>query len=104
SVDLDAGPHLFAVRPAFQGAVFAGGHYVPSLAGNDLSRNEFIFTDPMGSDVVFEWRTATVTVGVVDQNAAAIAGATWGFAGEATRFPSATITAPITDESVYPNL
>lgn len=99
---LDFGPQLFTVEPAFQGAMFPGGWARPS-APNGLSRDEFLFVD--GSpELVIPWRTAQVTLDVVDQGAAAIAGGTWGFEGDGAFFASGSVTAPITDETVYANL
>ncbi len=98
----DFGPQLFNIAPAFQGAMLPGGSALPTAA-NGLSRDEFIFVD--GSpDLVIVWQTAQVALDVRDQGNNPIAGGAWGFAGEGAFFASGTVTAPITDEAVYPTL
>jgi hypothetical protein len=103
TVSLDMGPQAFTIEPAFQGAMLPGGFARPQVA-NGLTRDEFTFYDGMSPELVFEWRTATVGVGVADQNGVAIPGASWGFAGEGAWFAPGTLVAPITDESFYPFL
>jgi hypothetical protein len=104
TITLDPGPHLFVIQPALQGAAFPGGSLMPAGPTNGLSRNEFIFADPMGSDIVIEWRTATLDPGVTDQNGVAIPGARWSLTGEAGSFGPGAVVFPITDNSVYPTL
>jgi hypothetical protein len=101
TITADPGPQLFVIQPAFQGSIFAGGSLVPA-SPNGLQRAEMIFLDPMGGTVTIEWRTADVVVSVVDQNGVAVPGGTWGFAGGTGFYGSATVTAPITDDGVYP--
>jgi len=96
---LDFGPQLFNIEPAFQGTMFAGGWARPT-ATNGLSRDEFVFVD--GTPVLtIVWNTAQVALDIADQGNAAVPGAAWGFAGEGVFYAPGTVTAPITDESVY---
>ena len=99
---LDFGPQLVTIEPAFQGAMFPGGWVLPG-APNGLQRDEFLFVD--GSpELVITWQTAQVAMNVVDPAAAAIPGGAWGFEGDGAFYAPGTVTAPITDENVYPSL
>lgn len=100
TVDLVAGPQLVTIEPAVLGAMLPDGALRPSGA-NGLSRNEFLFLNPGGGDVVIVWRTADVAIGVVDQDGAAIAGARWGFAGDGAMYAPGMLTLPLTDESAH---
>jgi hypothetical protein len=102
TADLGFGPQLVTVEPAFQGAMFEGGWMRPG-APNGLVRDEFVFVD--GSpELVIVWNTAQVAVDVVDPAQAPIVGASWGFEGDGNWFAPGTVTAPITDESVYSSM
>lgn len=103
SVSLMPGPQLVTIEPAIQGAMLPGGFLHPAGA-NGLSRNEFLFLDPMGSDLVIEWRTAEVAVSVVDQDGLPIPGASWGLSGDGAAFGPGSIVLPLTDEGLYPSL
>src|SRR6186997_2411838 len=60
TADLDFGPQLFTVEPAFQGAMFPSGWHRAD-APNGLSRDEFLFVD--GSpELVIVWNTAQVAM------------------------------------------
>ncbi len=100
TVDLVAGPQLVTIEPAVLGAMLPGGALRPGGA-NGLSRNEFLFLNPGGGDVLIVWRTADVAVSVVDQNGGAIAGARWGFAGDGAMYAPGMLTLPLTDEAVH---
>ncbi len=102
-ITADPGPALFVVQPAFQGAMLAGGSLVPA-SPNGLQRSEFVFLDPMGTDVTIQWNTADVALSVVDQNGSPVSGGTWGFAGGSEFYAAGSLVAPITDEGVYPTL
>jgi len=96
TANLDFGPQLFTVEPAFQGAMFPNGWHRPA-APNGLARDEFLFVD--GSpELVIVWNTAQVALDTQ------FPGGTWGFEGENTWYGPATVTAPITDETVYNSL
>jgi hypothetical protein len=102
TVNLDFGPALFTIEPAFQGAMFANGWMRPP-APNQLTRDEFLFVD--GSpELVVVWNTATVPVNVVDPAQNAIPGASWGFEGDGRWFAPGTVTMPVTDEVLYPSM
>jgi hypothetical protein len=102
TANLDFGPALFTIEPAFQGAMFANGWMRPP-APNGLTRDEFLFVD--GSpELVVVWNTAQVAMNVVDPSQNAIAGASWGFEGDGQWFGPGTVTAPVTDESLYPSM
>jgi hypothetical protein len=102
TADLGFGPQLLTVEPAFQGAMFPNGWMRPG-APNGLSRDEFVFAD--GSpELVIVWNTAQVAMNVVDPAQAVIAGGAWGFEGDGNWFAPGTVTAPITDESVYSSM
>jgi len=100
TLDLEAGPQLVVIEPAVLGDMLPGGSIIPGGA-NGLSRNEFIFLNPGGGDVVIEWRTADVAISVVDASGIAIPGARWGFAGDGASHAPGTITLPVTDEAVH---
>ncbi len=100
TADLVAGPQLVTIEPAVLGAMLPGGSLRPGGA-NGLGRNEFIFLNPGGGEVVIQWRTADVAVSVVDQQGAAIPGARWGFAGDGATYAPGTLTLPVTDESLH---
>src|SRR5688572_28886899 len=99
-VDLPPGPQLVTIEPAAQGAMFAGGSLRPT-APNGLTRQDFVFFEPMGGDVLTEWRTAEVTLAIADQGGADIQGARWGFAGDGAAFLPGAVLLPVTDESIY---
>ena len=102
TVELSSGPQLVTIEPAAQGAMLPGGSARPG-APNGLSRNDFLFLDPMGGDVVIEWRTAEAQVSIDDPSTGtAIAGARWGFAGDGAAYAPGTILLPVTDEALYP--
>jgi hypothetical protein len=93
---------LFTIEPAFQGAMFANGWMRPP-APNHLTRDEFLFVD--GSpELVIVWNTAQVAMNVVDPAQNAIPGASWGFEGDGQWFAPGTVTAPVTDEVLYPSM
>jgi len=102
TANLDFGPALFTIEPAFQGGMFANGWMRPP-APNGLTRDEFLFVD--GSpELVIVWNTAQVAMNVVDPSQNAIAGASWGFEGDGQWFGPGTVTVPVTDESLYPSM
>ncbi|MGH7725889.1 MAG: carboxypeptidase regulatory-like domain-containing protein [Candidatus Eiseniibacteriota bacterium] len=103
TITVDSGPQLFTIEPAFQGAMLPGGSWHPTGA-NAIARSEFLFLDPMGGDLVIEWRTADVTPAVEDQFGVAIPGASWALAGEGSFASGGTLVSPVTDESVYPTM
>ncbi len=103
TLTLDPGPQLFTIEPAFQGAMLPGGSWRP-VGSTAVARSEFIFLDPMGGDLVIEWRTADVTPRVADQNGVAIPGASWALAGEGSFASGGTLVAPVTDEGLYPTM
>jgi len=91
TASLDFGPQLFTVEPAFQGAMFPNGWHRPA-APNGLVRDEFLFVD--GSpELVIVWNTAQVAI--------SDAGGGWGFEGEGAWYGPGSVSAPVTDESVY---
>ncbi len=100
TVDLTAGPQLVTIAPAVLGPMLPDGALRPGGA-NGLSRNDFVFLNPGGGDVVLMWRTADVAVGVIDQDGAPIAGARWGFAGDGATYAPGVVTLPLTDESAH---
>jgi hypothetical protein len=102
-VDLPPGPQLVTIEPAAQGAMFPGGSLRPG-GPNGLSRQEFVFFEPTGGDVVIEWRTAEVELGIADQAGAPIQGARWGFAGDGAAFLPGSLLLPVTDEALYATL
>jgi len=94
TANLDFGPQLFTVEPAFQGAMFPNGWHRPG-APNGLIRDEFLFVD--GSpELVVVWNTAQIAI--------SDAGGGWGFEGEGAWYGPGTVTAPVTDESLYNSL
>lgn len=99
-VDLPPGPQLVTIEPAAQGAMFPGGALRPG-APNGLTRQDFVFFEPMGGEVMIEWRTAEVTLAIADQGGAPIQGARWGFAGDGAAFLPGAVLLPVTDESIY---
>lgn len=103
TVVLDAGPQLVTVAPAAQGAMLPGGSARPA-GPNGLSRNDFIFLDPMGGEVLIEWRTAEVQLSIDDPAGTPIVGAQWSFAGEGAALAPGTLLLPVTDEALYPTL
>ncbi|MEO6463728.1 MAG: hypothetical protein ABIP29_11695, partial [Candidatus Eisenbacteria bacterium] len=103
TVELDAGPQLVTVAPAAQGAMLPGGSARPA-GPNGLSRNDFIFFDPMGGVVLIEWRTAEVQLSVDDPAGTPIVGAQWSFAGEGAALAPGTLLLPVTDEGLYPTM
>ncbi len=102
-IEAPAGPQLVTITPAAQGAMLPGGVLRPA-APNGLTRNEFVFLPPGGGEVLLTWNTVDVAVSVVDQHGAAIAGATWGFAGDGAAYGPGTLTLPVTDESAHMNM
>ena len=103
TVELNPGFQLVTVEPVVVGAMLPGGA-LRLTGSNGVSRNDFLFLDPTGGDVVIEWRTATASVSVVDQDGAAIPGARWGFAGDGAAYEPGDLVLPITDEALYPTM